>query len=991
MLAYGVDMDIFMSQLRAMLKSIVVKQEYEAMRYETTAIRIKADDYISMLNAGDNWNSFASFDRDVMVAAGMSDALIDVVMKTNKESIPYEFRDLLCSLQKEKIVSDYVEENDYYRMLNGEPPINATEKDFVYMPKNIYGIPTDIPIHKLGEAHIQYFNSSGLREQVYADNPNKPYILFLGTHKISYYRARTANNFEILYIERCENKVISQDFIRLYAACRNYVMRNLYNKPDQKLYEHYDGYIGFLIMHTAVQRVFTTIFKQGIRREFYDDNLIRSLFEAYNIPYIESIDLSYQKDIAKKLNVLLQKKSSNAVLFDVVSLFNHNDVNIYKYYLIKDYYKDEEGQPIIIYKTIYDEYNNPHTIIDAEKTYDIYFQKVNIASKDISAEIADSGNRIEYQSLCGDDPYWIDDADLLNKVYDSNFNSILTKYMSIDISYELAKLMYETSHGIRMIIDDQEDYKRLYITLPYVDEPVSLYDAVIFLCALVAKKYGLNGDVPLKPHQIAQVYGFNFKEDIDALKDKITHDLQNYSGEYRAVRSQILNYLKNLNTATLEGVREMYSNIEELRIWLDTGMRYSNDIEEYEAYKKIYNSVLYVYDTQDLYTKNDGTFANTYAELLEDRRPDLYEVVKNTGNVSTTTEPGTTTDQTAASIGINNKINKVLEKLSLMSDDLSEIKYANDKDAMVSNIEKLINQMKSYTVDQSQSAILYLINDPHVCMLKFIDNIRGSNLSRVLDDKLQILYIDTLHQIIIERLWKSHLYLREEILSDKWSYIKEVLHVFDELIGEEKINNLDMGLYILDAFHYHIKEAGLYDVTHLHETIGSDAEWSVNELLKFYHKIIYMAKSGNVNDATYLYHLMGKHAEMIIPVLFSFAEDFNAIINCYIDEVIKLNDVIFNEVKDSSMTSPLNNFDIVLSLPTTDVNEHILTSEKLSKDILRYGYSPVKITESTKKDKFIKFNGDKLISLNHFIGARDDDNVSNIIKFRDELIRIAEE
>ena len=856
-MAYGNDLDMFLSQLQSLILSLVVKRDDYANKYETVQSRASADRYIAMIEGGSNWDSFVIFDYDVLKAAGLSDDIIRAIYAENKELIPPELRDLICRLQKEKVLSEYVEVNTYYRMLHGEPPIDATEDDFVYIPKNDYGIPTDVPVHLLNEGYIQYFNSSGLRESLYMANKDKPYLLFMGSHQISYYTARVARNFEILYFEHCENREISESFVQYYANCRNYVMRNLYNKPDQKMYEYYDAFMGFITVHMATQRLFTTIFPQGIRRNFYDDNLIRCLFEAYNIPYIESIDIPYQKSIAKKLNILLQKKASNMVLFDIASIFHYNDINIYKYYLVKDFYKDENGDPVIIYKTIYDENNEPHIVIDPEKTFDIYFQKVNIKSKDIPAEIGDNSNRIEYEAICGGDPYWINDADLLNKIYNSKFNNILTKYMSIDVSYELARLMYETTHGLRMIIDDQEDYKRLFINLPYVSEPVSLYDTVIFLCALVSKKFGLAGNVPLKPYQIAQVYGFNFKTDIDMLKMKILEDIESCTGEYRAVREELLGYLKTLNTTTLEGVREMYNNIEKLRIWLDTAMRYSNDIEEYEAYMKIYNSVLLTRDIQELYTKNDGSFASTYAELLEDRRPDLYEVLKKSGNPSTVTEPGTTTDYYEADFSVNNKINKTLEKLSMISDELADMKYINDKDALVSNIEKVINQFKSYTVDQTQSSVMYLLNDPHMCMLKLIDSISGSALDTNLASELKILWLDTIDQILITRKWEEILPIRDAVISDKLEYIKDVITVFDKIALAMKWNTTNWRIALLGVIHKYSKDVKLapqlLDMSHVIDATG---KWNIRHLLPIWDKIVELYKQNCINEDSPLVHIL---------------------------------------------------------------------------------------------------------------------------------------
>jgi hypothetical protein len=76
MLAYGVDLDIFMAQLKNVILSTVVKNEYEALKYETATIRTNADQYLAMVESG-SWDNFIRFDVDVSQAAGMSDSLIN--------------------------------------------------------------------------------------------------------------------------------------------------------------------------------------------------------------------------------------------------------------------------------------------------------------------------------------------------------------------------------------------------------------------------------------------------------------------------------------------------------------------------------------------------------------------------------------------------------------------------------------------------------------------------------------------------------------------------------------------------------------------------------------------------------------------------------------------------------------------------------------------------------------------------------------------------
>ena len=112
MLEQSIDIDLFLGQLLVMVKSVVVKRSEEASKYETVDIRTEADRYIAMKEGGSSWSSFVLFDLDVMEAAGMNKQIIQSVYAGNKESIPYEFRDLVCQLQAEKIIDNYVEHNN---------------------------------------------------------------------------------------------------------------------------------------------------------------------------------------------------------------------------------------------------------------------------------------------------------------------------------------------------------------------------------------------------------------------------------------------------------------------------------------------------------------------------------------------------------------------------------------------------------------------------------------------------------------------------------------------------------------------------------------------------------------------------------------------------------------------------------------------------------------------------------------------------------------
>lgn len=803
MLSQQVDFDPIFKELRQLIKGCVVKKSYEAKKYETVESRRLADEYIAMKEGTFDWNTFASFDEDVLESAGLSRSIVKLVLSGRKEAIPTEFRRLVMQLQRDKIINGYIETNTYYRELAGLPGLDVNRSDYVYMYENDDGIPTNIPIHELDDKYFEYINSTKYREDLLARHPDAKYLEHLGSHSIDFYRSRTALNYEIIYLDNCENDNLTSAFMKSYIAARNYVMIGLYNKADENTYNEYDNFMGLSIMVIAIQKTLSSVFEDGITRNFYDDRLIRYLYEAYNITFIPSIDIIFQRRIAKKLNIMLQKKSSNAVFFDITSIFGYN-ANIYQYYLMKNIRLNTKGQPLIFYKTIYDEENKPHRVLDDEKTYDIYFQKVNINSRDKLAEINDISNRIEYNEITGDDPYWVEDSNLVDKIYDSNYNYTLTKYLSIDISYELAKLMYESSYCIRMILEDQEDFKKIYVKLPWVDEPANLFDTTLLLCALSAKKFGLAGNVPLKPYQIAQVYGFNFKTDIDKLKADILADIDICQGEYRSVRLELLEKLKTLHCESIEGAEEMFENINELRKWLDTAMRYSNSIEEYEAYRKIYNAVLLTHDIEELYTKSDGTYATTFRDLLNDRRPDLVVVLDESTRLhdSDFEEGDSPTNLYTSRFSINNKINKILEILSTISPQLREFRYMNDKEAIVLNIEKLINQFKSYTVNDAMGNILYLVDDPHICLLKIIDYIYDSKVWTVMSDQLKWIYYDVLDSIVPRRTWNDKIAMNDLQGNMKKSIlvIYEILTMWDKY-RTIKTNDASSNIPLYDLLH----------------------------------------------------------------------------------------------------------------------------------------------------------------------------------------------
>ena len=82
---------------------------------------------------------------------------------------------------------------------------------------------------------------------------------------------------------------------------------------------------------------------------------------------------------------------------------------------------------------------------------------------------------------------------------------------------------------------------------------------------------------------------------------------------------------------TLDDAKKMYEDIENLRKFIDDVLRKTKSLEVYEAYMKIYWSILIVEDVDYIYKKKDGEVAKTYKDLIDDRRQDLADIVDKAG------------------------------------------------------------------------------------------------------------------------------------------------------------------------------------------------------------------------------------------------------------------------------------------------------------------------------------------------------------------------
>ena len=374
-------LDVFIKNLKSMIETITIKYNYLGKKYETVDSLRNFEEYYGAITEKDSFQLYRYYEEDILRKAILDISGRDITEEeileytSDKNTIPQIYRNCLRMYKREKVKTGYIELNNYYRMLNGLP--NIEEDNYINLGKYIipgqYGIynPTRTYIHELDEDTIDMINNDGIIDKIINDYPTfqYEYLKYLGRNSIDFVTARNALNFSLLKIDNPGYDELYRLFIDTYNQNREYFSSVLYVQAYSTSYEHYDSFIAYSIMIATIQRVVVNTFRFGIRRNFFDWSFIQYLYKMYNIPFIEELSMEYHVRIMKNLNNLLRYKSTDKVFIDIRKLLGLDDIQIFRYYLVKQHKMDSN--------------NNPIFSDNKSEMYDIYFKGVNIDENNI--------------------------------------------------------------------------------------------------------------------------------------------------------------------------------------------------------------------------------------------------------------------------------------------------------------------------------------------------------------------------------------------------------------------------------------------------------------------------------------------------------------------------------------------------------------------------------------------------------------------------------
>lgn len=797
------------------LQQTAIKYNILAEKYETVETKRDADAYVNACLMKDKFETYLKYDRDIIADLLGLDMTFqyNIVEEYHNDNslIPFNLRDEFLKRQRNKIISQYIEKNNYYRMLNGQPDIEDHMGNFVFVERDIadqYGIDSDTPIHLLSENKISLLQTLGYIDKLIERYPDKKYLRFLGNRKIDIVTARTAKNFAVLRIPYDVSATMWDRFAYTYEQCREYFMTCIYITEYRNTIDYYDNFIALCIMVMTIQQVIARVIKDTIERNFFDDYCVRTLFSVYGIPYYTYMDSGIKRQIVQDLNILVLTKGTNKVLYDIASILGYDRLKIYKYYLMKVQKFDINGVPVVYYTGEVD----PQTgekILDYEKMYNVYFQKVELKDRDTYKSLLDVTNHRTYEEVTSGDPFWLEDDSLFTEVYKSEYNFVETKYLGVSISYRLSKILFENVYLLKMIFEKKDEIPGIRLSLPKVSPfaEVSLFDAIVALCAMTCKQNNLKGEILTRPSAIMHVIGFNFEKDFETIKKDIE------ANPY--LDNSLTQFFKDSSTYTIDGVNNLYKNIVGLYETIVDKMSTTQNIEVYDAYRKLYETLYYTDENQKMFWigsdyEGNPIYAKTFMEYLQVMNPDLYDLIDKTDRDH-----------------FYEYVNHICQKIMAIIPDLKYLGVMSGRsETMEKMLVDLICFFKSYTTDMLGLNILYIFDMKPELLLRLIDEV---HIHKTIQPQDELLLSHADHLTFTSRVQYDE-YLH---LWDKIQNIFACIRIFDNIHFNDSMHFIHNNLYVNDT------TLRLYDIiNHILEQIVTEDRFALQDVARWYVELV---------------------------------------------------------------------------------------------------------------------------------------------------------
>lgn len=646
--------------------------------------------------------------------------------------------------EREEILNNFEEENDYYRSLMGLPPYGELG---LRLNKDVTEVDSDF-LHEMSSLELNILNSKGILDDIIKENPDKRYLRFL-RNPVPLLNAREAERFQLLTLTPPsvdQADIVKNIFRENYSKVRKYFLRTNFDPYYYENYEYYEAtMINFLVMAALVESI-NELNMELIDFSTLSEDDIKYLFEDYGLPSDWNLPSSIANRIAASLNSLIRHKGSKQVILDITEIFGLD--LIYRYYL---------------HKTPVDNIENIPDDAPIEDKFNLDFIKVPFGEKNIHKYLINPENRTPYKDFIQDDETW--SPNIQANLYESDFSLIETKYMSVEDISDIVRNTFRTTMFFEYLLNESQISQELYINHSFIDGNMSLFDSIIYLTALMVAQRGYVDHIPYDFDKVVHITGLNTDVDLQ----KINHEL-NYLINDEEISELIKEDLDldELEDIDMREVIERYvdnmvviERIEDLLLEI-------NDFERYRALKTIYDSLTTIEVNKEIYGG-----AERFSEYLQNNSPELFNrFLELVPFYNDEDEEMTEVMREAMREEISYILNQLSETLNRHTTDRGEeqLDFIEDirleeSDIIQRYLFDVIDFFKSHTNELRDFTTVFRIDDPF----------QGVNIL----ESLEIWEDIDLHDLINKYLFKNEIaYMRaSKLVSDKNLNVKEKVFI----------------------------------------------------------------------------------------------------------------------------------------------------------------------------------------------------------------------
>ena len=356
----------------------IVKSEQDALNAETTRTKFMGDLYTQSVEGIADYRMY-DYTPKVLARAGVPVELIPRIID-EPSNIPKQFRAKAHKLMEKEFIKRYVEENEYYRRILGLPPLG---KHPIFVPKHLQdfklSIDYEVPLHEMTPNAIKIMEKAGIWKKIkdIYNGPDYEYLDFIKAD-VDIYKARKAEDFQLLYIPSVGVQVLEEKFVRRFNANRAFSMTTVYSDAYKFESKYYDAWMAIFIIIQTMVDIISELQEHVINLDIFDERCIRAIFASHGVPYYNEIPFVYQVRMVKRLHQLLKYKSTAKCMVDICSLFGFDDIRIFRYYLIRDRkIEPDSGEYVFNYKTktVLD---TDQKLVNEKKSLDVFSNGIKI-------------------------------------------------------------------------------------------------------------------------------------------------------------------------------------------------------------------------------------------------------------------------------------------------------------------------------------------------------------------------------------------------------------------------------------------------------------------------------------------------------------------------------------------------------------------------------------------------------------------------------------